>query len=94
MHIEQLLMCIYFYFVKSSILFVKEASVKRLLLKEIGVGYNTPSIIRFPFENMTYNFKDTYLVRINKDYPSCPSEIKDKSLSFDESVEEILFNLK
>lgn len=94
MHIEQLLMCIYFYFVKSSILFVKEASVKRLLLIEIGVGYNTPSIIRFPFENMTYNFKDTYLVRINKDYPSCSSEIKDKSLSFDESVEEILSNLK
>ena len=32
--------------------FVRTASDKRLLLLEFGVGFNTPVIIRFPFEQM------------------------------------------
>ena len=43
---------------------------------EIGVGFNTPGIIRFPFEQMTANSEKTILIRINKDYPSPILEIK------------------
>ena len=57
---------------------------------EIGVGFNTPTIIRFPFEQMTYNNDDAVLIRLNLDYPQAIEENKDKTISFEEDVEEIL----
>ena len=32
--------------------FIEKAYQKRLLLLEFGIGFNTPAIIRFPFERM------------------------------------------
>ena len=49
--------------------FIQHAADKRLLLLEFGVGYNTPVIIRFPFERMAAQFPQTTLVRFNRDYP-------------------------
>ena len=49
--------------------FVYKASDKSLLLLEFGVGFNTPSIIRFPFEQMAAQLPDTTLVRFNRDFP-------------------------
>ena len=57
---------------------------------EIGVGFNTPTIIRNPFEIMTYQNPDASLVRLNLDFPQVPSEIQNQSVSFDENVEDIL----
>ena len=61
---------------------------------EIGVGFNTPGIIRFPFEQMTANSEKTILIRINKDCPSPILEIKNKTISFDEDTNKIIENLK
>lgn len=47
--------------------FVQRASQDRLLLLEFGIGYNTPGIIRFPFEQMAQRFPSTTLVRFNRD---------------------------
>ncbi|MGI6232801.1 MAG: SIR2 family NAD-dependent protein deacylase [Prevotella sp.] len=47
--------------------FLKKAENKRLVLLEFGVGFNTPSIIRLPFEQMAHDFGHTTLVRFNKD---------------------------
>lgn len=69
--------------------FLKNADGKIVFL-EIGVGYNTPGIIRYPFEQMTYNNDDATLIRLNLDYPQAIPENKDKTISFDENVEEIL----
>lgn len=49
--------------------FVEKASTRRLLLLEFGVGFNTPVIIRFPFERMAAQLPHTTLVRFNRDYP-------------------------
>ena len=38
--------------------FVYKASDKSLLLLEFGVGFNTPGIIRFPFEQMAAQLPD------------------------------------
>jgi NAD-dependent SIR2 family protein deacetylase len=38
---------------------------KNILLLELGVGYNTPNIIRFPFELLTLQRKNTELIRIS-----------------------------
>ena len=49
--------------------FIEKSYDKRLLLLEFGVGFNTPVIIRFPFERMAAQFPQTSLVRFNRDYP-------------------------
>ena len=74
--------------------FLNKTKNKNLILLEIGVGFNTPSIIRFPFEQITYNNLKTTLIRINKEYPSGSNEIKSKMISFDEDTNEIIEDLK
>ncbi|MBR0170334.1 MAG: Sir2 silent information regulator family NAD-dependent deacetylase [Bacteroidales bacterium] len=49
--------------------FVQKASQGNLLLLEFGIGYNTPGIIRLPFEQMAQSFPHTTLVRFNRDNP-------------------------
>ena len=61
-----------------------------IVLLEIGVGYNTPGIIRYPFEQMAYNNEGITLIRLNKDFPNAIPENKDKTIGFDENVEDIL----
>ena len=62
----------------------------KIVFLEIGVGFNTPSIIRYPFEQMTYDNTDATLIRLNKDYSDAIPQNKEKTISFDENVEDIL----
>lgn len=66
---------------------------KKGVFLEIGVGFNTPGIIRFPFEQMVYNNENTTLIRINKDYPQTMLDIKQKAILFDEDVEDFLLKI-
>lgn len=59
---------------------LKEHKNKKLLLLELGVGFNTPILIKYPFENMTYQYPDCFLVRINYDGDETSDEIKKKSI--------------
>ena len=70
------------------------ARAKNVVLLEIGVGFNTPGIIRFPFEQMAANNEQTTLIRINKDYPLPMLEISSKTISFDENTNKIIEDLK
>jgi NAD-dependent SIR2 family protein deacetylase len=45
--------------------FIHAFERKNILLLELGVGVNTPGIIRYPFEFMTLERNNTFLVRIN-----------------------------
>ena len=74
--------------------FLNNNENKNLVLLEIGVGFNTPGIIRFPFEQMTYNNLKTTLIRINKDYSQTMLDINNKTVSFDEDTERIIEDLK
>ena len=74
--------------------FLNKIQNKNVVLLEIGVGFNTPGIIRFPFEQMTANNLRTTLIRINKDYLSPMLEIENKTISFDEDTNKIIEDLK
>ena len=74
--------------------FLSRSKGKNVVLLEIGVGFNTPGIIRFPFEQMTANNVKTTLIRINKDYPNPMLEIENKTISFDEDTNKIIEDLK
>ena len=54
--------------------FVGKAWGHKLLLLEFGVGFNTPSIIRFPFEQMAASNSNVSLVRFNRDHPQLMQE--------------------
>ena len=53
------------------------------LLIELGVGFNTPGIIRFPFEAIAAK-TGCSLIRVNADYGEVPNEIQERALSFDD----------
>ena len=74
--------------------FVRHAADKRLLLLEFGVGYNTPVIIRFPFERMAAQFPQTALVRFNRDYPQPSMQLPhDCFTAFAEDLPQIMNHL-
>ena len=45
--------------------FLDEVKGKNVVLPELGVGFNTPIIIRFPFEKMLRENKSYSLIRLN-----------------------------
>jgi len=59
------------------------------------VGFNTPVIIRFPFERMTAQFPHTSLVRFNRDYPLLmTTAAADHFTAFTEDVMAILHSIQ
>ena len=67
---------------------------KKILFLELGVGWNTPVIIKYPFIRMTYEFKDAFYVCINKGYNEIPKEIKNKSILIDDDINKIIEDIK
>lgn len=77
--------------------FVGKAWEHKLLLLEFGVGFNTPSIIRFPFEQMAASNSNVSLVRFNRDYPQLMQENVFNFTCFTEELGVVvkrLFNLR
>ena len=77
--------------------FIGKAWGHKLLLLEFGVGFNTPSIIRFPFEQMAASNSNISLVRFNRDYPQLMQENVFNFTSFTEELGVVvkrLFNLR
>ena len=56
----------------------------------MGFGFNTPGIIRFPFEQMTYQNKDYTLIRFNRDNCSTFLDIEDKTLKIEDNIKDIV----
>jgi len=70
--------------------FIKNSSDKNVLLLEFGIGFNTPGIIRFPFEQMTFMHDNFNLIRFNDKYAMIPNEIQDRSISVTDSISETI----
>ena len=66
---------------------------KKLLLLEFGVGFNTPVIIRFPFERMATEWNKTTLVRFNRNEPQPYINGLSRYMIFQENIERVLFQL-
>ena len=66
--------------------FCEDACQGKTVLLELGVGFNTPTIIRFPFERMTYRGEGVRLIRCNAEYPEPIEENARKTISFDEDM--------
>jgi hypothetical protein len=58
------------------------------------VGYNTPGIIRFPFEAMVRNNPNALLVRLNRDHMDGMAENLGSTVSFDEDMTTVINNIR
>lgn len=52
---------------------------QKLLILELGVGFQTPTVIRWPFEKTVYFNQSAYLYRINQKFAQISEEIKGKT---------------
>lgn len=52
----------------------------RTLFLELGVGENTPGIIKYPFWNLTYKNKNAFYASLNMEKKEIPIEIKARSV--------------
>lgn len=60
--------------------FLEQNKDKKVVLLELGVGFNTPIIIRFPFEKMVRENKSYSLIRLNKDEAVVPESFKERAI--------------
>ena len=73
--------------------FLRRQEGKSVLFLELGVGGNTPGIIKYPFWRMTYqNPRATYAC-INQGEAAAPEEIKERSVCMDGDIGEVLKQL-
>ncbi|MBQ6980725.1 MAG: Sir2 silent information regulator family NAD-dependent deacetylase [Clostridia bacterium] len=70
--------------------FIEKNKDKKLLLLELGVGWNTPAVIKYPFMRMAYQFKNARYICINKGENYIPEEIKNKSIVIDDDIETLI----
>lgn len=60
--------------------FLRENAHGRILYLELGVGMNTPGIIKYPFWQMTYRNPETRYACVNLEAAYAPAEIARRSL--------------
>lgn len=60
--------------------FLKRNKSKKLVLLELGVGFNTPIIIRFPFEKMVRENDFYRLIRLNMDEAVVPESFGKRAI--------------
>ncbi len=70
--------------------FLDKAKDRKTLLLEFGIGFNTPGIIRFPFEQMTYKNKNWYLVRFNKDNCDTFLNIENRTIKVYNDIKDVI----
>lgn len=70
--------------------FINDNKDKKILFIELGVGYNTPGIIKYPFWRMTNSFDKSFYVSINYGEAYVPDEIKDKAICIDDDIGKVV----
>ena len=74
--------------------FLRTRSGLKILFLELGVGFNTPVIIKYPFWQMTAKNSNAVYACINKGQAFCPQEIDRQSICIDADIAEVLEKLK
>lgn len=73
--------------------FLRRHKNLNILFLELGVGYNTPGIIKYPFWQMTDKWENASYACINAGDAAAPEEIKKKSICINGDIGEVILNL-
>ena len=74
--------------------FVRRHEGMRVLYLELGVGMNTPGIIKYPFWKMVYQNPKAAYACVNLSEAYCPAEIRKRSICIDEDIDKVLKKLR
>ena len=70
--------------------FLRTRSGQKILFLELGVGYNTPAIIKYPFWQMTAKTPNAAYACINQGQAACPQELAHQSICIDADISQAL----
>ena len=70
--------------------FLRTRKNMRILFWELGVGYNTPGIIKYPFWEMTAENPKAVYACINYGEAACPKEIAHQSICIEGDIGKVL----
>lgn len=73
--------------------FLRTREGQKILFLELGVGYNTPVIIKYPFWQMTAKNPDATYACINQGQAVCPREIARQSICINADIAPVLSSL-
>ena len=73
--------------------FLRTRAGGKILFLELGVGYNTPVIIKYPFWQMTAKNPNATYACINQGQAVCPQEIETQSICMDADIGQVLQSL-
>ena len=73
--------------------FLRTRKGQKILFLELGVGYNTPGIIKYPFWQMTYENPNALYVCINQGQALGPKEITERAIYVDRDINEAMDSL-
>ncbi len=74
--------------------FLAKHEKSHVLFLELGVGMNTPVIIKFPFWQFTQKNKNAFYACINKGEAGCAENIVNRSVCIDSGIDEVLAELE
>jgi len=74
--------------------FLRTRAGQRVFFLELGVGYNTPSIIKFPFWQMTARNPKAVYTCINQGQAACPREIEKQAICINADIGQAINALK
>lgn len=57
---------------------------RKIFLLELGEGFETPTVIRWPFEKIAFINQKSVFVRVNRAFPQLTEEMKDRAFSVKE----------
>lgn len=78
---------------------IENTEDRKLCIIELGVGFNTPVVIRQPFERLAYYHNDAHLFRVNTEYrewpghggyPMVPEQLKGRATSMPYNAKEVI----
>lgn len=70
--------------------FLRTRAGEKILFLELGVGYNTPVIIKYPFWQMTAKKPNATYACVNNGQATCPPEIRHKSICINDDISNII----
>lgn len=70
--------------------FLRRHEGMHILFLELGVGFNTPVIIKYPFWQMTAKNPNAVYACVNFNEAFCPEELKDNSICINGDIAEVL----
>lgn len=73
--------------------FLKTHENLDILFLELGVGMNTPTIIKYPFWNLTANHKNAIYACINLQEAFCPPEIEKQCICIQDDIGKVINDL-